>query len=58
MNPTTATQTHSLNCDGRPLGYKVRMERPWSCSCGAKFFGYDTPVFKAFRDHKREEVVR
>ena len=52
MNPSTATQTHALECDGAPLAKGARLERPWSCTCGAKFHGFDTAVRKAFREHK------
>lgn len=46
---------HRIICDGRPLGYRERMERPWHCSCGKwSTYGYDRDVFKAFREHKRQ----
>lgn len=54
--PDVEKAGHVLRCDGRPLGYRVKEERPWSCSCGAKFYGYDTPVKKAYREHKRASL--
>lgn len=49
----TDTATHTLKCDGPSLVKGVRLERPWSCTCGAKFDGFDTAVRKAFAAHKR-----
>lgn len=45
---------HQLICDGETLAKGVRLERPWHCSCGAKFHGYDSRVRKDFRTHKLE----
>lgn len=42
---------HRLKCDGEPLRAGVRKERPCSCSCGEKFYGYDATVGRAYRDH-------
>ena len=54
MEPTT----HQLQCDGKDLAPGVRMERPWSCTCGVTFFGYDSTVRKAFAAHKREAQTK
>lgn len=48
---------HRLVCDGRPLGYREREERPWYCTCGAwRSYGYDAPVRREFAAHKRDAL--
>lgn len=44
-------EPHTLRCDGPPLVKGARQERPWSCSCGARFHGFDGAVRRAHREH-------
>lgn len=43
--------THALRCDGPTLSKGARLERPWSCACGATFYGYDSAVKQQYREY-------
>lgn len=52
MNTETTKTSHRLICDGTPLAKGAKMERPWHCTCGQTFSGFDSAVRKDFAAHK------